>query len=47
MQRCVEDAYYFKGLGHEVNMKGIMGYRLLKLIQATIILAFSLFLKAQ
>lgn len=47
MQRCVGDVYYFKGLGHEVNMKGIMGYRLVKIMQATIILAFSLFLKAQ
>lgn len=47
IQRCVGDVYYFKGLGYEVNMKGIMGCRLVKLMQATIILAFSLFLKAQ
>lgn len=46
-QRCVRDACYPKGLGHETSIKGIMGYRLVKLMQGTIILAFSLFLKDQ
>lgn len=45
--RCIGVVYYFKGLGQKVNMKGIMGRRLVKLMQATIILVFSLFLKAQ
>lgn len=47
MQRCVGDVSYLKGLGPYVYMKGMMGCRLVKLMQATIILAFSLLLKAQ
>lgn len=47
MQRCVGDVYHLKGLGHDVNMKGMMGCSLVKLMQATIILAFSLLLKPQ
>lgn len=33
MQSCLGDVYYFKDLGHEENMKAIMGRRLVKPMQ--------------